>query len=106
MIPSRGLYDDSVLPFPPEVKRLLWDVDPDTLDPVVHGDFVIERVMTRGGLVAMRWLRATVARELLVGFLNHKGERLSPRDRAYWRLVCGLPEERQATGGGRPPWLG
>jgi hypothetical protein len=95
-----------VSPLPPEVKRLLWDVDPDALDLARHRDFVIERVMTRGGLVAMRWLRAAVERDVLADFLQRKGQRLSPRDRAYWRLVCGLPEEPQARGGGRPPWLG
>jgi hypothetical protein len=95
-----------VPPFPPEVKRLLWDVDPDALDPVAHRDFVIERVMSRGTLVAMRWLRQVYEPAVLAGFLERRGERLSPRDRAYWRLVCGLPEEAQAPGGGRPPWLG
>lgn len=95
-----------MLPLPPEVKRLLWDVDPDALDPVAHRDFVIERVMTRGGLEAMRWLRRVVECDVLAAFLERKGQRLSPRDRAYWRLVCGLPEEAPTPGGGRPPWLG
>lgn len=96
----------AVSPLPPEVERLLWDVDPRTIDLVVHRDFVIERVMTRGGLVAMRWLRTVVERDVLADFLARKGQRLSPRDRAYWRLVCGLPEEPQSPGGGRPQWLG
>lgn len=95
-----------IMSLPPEVTRLLWDVDPSAIDLVAHADFVIERVMGRGSLAAMRWLRQTYDRDLLAGFLLRKGDRLSPRDRAYWRLVCGLPEERQAPGGGRPPWAG
>ncbi len=85
---------------------MLWDVDPDAIDLVAHRDFVIERVMSRGSLAAMRWLRTAFDREALADFLLRKAHRLSPRDRAYWRLVCGLPEEQQAPGGGRPPWLG
>jgi hypothetical protein len=91
---------------PPEVRRLLWDVDPEAVDLVTHGDFVIERVMSRGSLAAMRWLRAAIALDVLVEFLGRKADGLSARDRAYWRLVCGLPEEVQASGGGRPSWLG
>lgn len=84
---------------------MLWDVDPDGVDIVVHGDFVIERVMSRGSLAAMRWLRATFTRDMLADFLRRKAHRLSPRDRSYWRLVCELPEEDQEAGGGRPAWL-
>lgn len=91
--------------FPPEVRRLLWDVDPDDLDLERHLDFLIERVMTRGSLAAMQWLRAQVPRETLADFLCRRGDRLSPRDRSYWRLVSGLPPRDEPPGGGRPPWL-
>jgi len=94
-----------VLPFPPEVRTLLWDVDPDAIDPVAHRDFILERVMSRGGWIAMQWLRRVTSPEIRSSFLKRKGERLSPRDRAYWRLVSGLPEQAQVPGGGRPPWL-
>lgn len=77
---------------PPEVKRLLWDVDPETIDLVAHRDYVIERVMSRGGIVAMQWLRRVIERDVLAGFLERRGDRLSPRDRAYWRLVAGFPK--------------
>lgn len=93
--------------FPPEVRRLLWDIDPDALDLDLerHLDYLIERVMTRGSLAAMRWLRAHVPRETLADFLCRRGDRLSPRDRSYWRLVSGMPPRDEPPGGGRPPWL-
>jgi hypothetical protein len=91
--------------FPPDVRRLLWDVDPDAIDAALHLDFVIERVMTRGNRAAMTWLRKNVAPERLRDVLERRGRRLSPRDLAYWRLVSGLPTEPQAPGGGRPTWL-
>jgi hypothetical protein len=91
--------------FPADVRRVLWDVDPDAIDPERHLDFVIERVMARGNWAAMRWLREQIPRERLVDVLQRRGHRLSPRDVAYWRLVCKLPTEPQAPGGGRPPWL-
>jgi hypothetical protein len=90
---------------PEEVQSLFWDVAPGSVDRFQHADYVMERVMARGGLVAMRWLRATYSKEQLRDFLLRLGARLSPRDRAYWSLVSEvvLPA---TPGGGRPPWAG
>lgn len=90
-------------PLPPSVERLFWDVDPVAVDLAAHADYVMERVMSRGTLEAMRWLRATYSVEQMADFLERRGERIAPRDRAYWRLIAGLPRE-QAPGGARPPW--
>ncbi len=87
------------------VSRLFWDVDPETVEIARHPDYVIERVMVRGTWDAMRWLRQTYPREVLADFLRRKGDRLSPRDRAYWGLVTGAPVGL-VVGGGRPPWAG
>jgi hypothetical protein len=88
---------------PPDIVLLFWDVDPATVDLELHRDYVLERVMSRGGCAAMRWLRASFPADVLADFLRRKGHRLPPRERAYWSLVSGadLPAE---PGGGRPTW--
>jgi hypothetical protein len=90
-------------PLPDFIQILFWDVDPATVDLTGHRDYVMERVMTRGGWDAMRWLRSTYETTSLADFLQTRGERLAPRERAYWSLValCEVPQEQ---GGGRPPW--
>ena len=91
---------------PVEVARPFWDVDPIDVDLVQNADYVMERVMLRGGWEAMRWLRATYARAALADFIERKGRRrLSPRELAYWCLIAGLPDV-SSQGGGRPPWAG
>jgi hypothetical protein len=91
--------------FPAEVERLFWDVDPDTVDVVAHRDYVLERVMTRGTWQAMLWLRRTYPLEELASFLERRGDRLPPRDLAYWSLLCGV-RRPIPRGGGRPSWAG
>jgi len=91
--------------FPDAVSILFWDVDPLTVDPAQHRDYVMERIMTRGTWEAMRWLRRTYSREQLADFVRRKGRRLTPRDEAYWALVAGV-ELTQRSGGGRPSWAG
>ena len=90
---------------PDEIRPLFWDVDPASVDVVDHRDYVMERVMGRGGMAAMRWLRRTYSASELAVFLQAKGHRLAPREQAYWSLIArvSLPARR---GGGRPPWAG
>jgi hypothetical protein len=90
---------------PSAVRILLWDVAPDAVDLYAHSDYVMERVMTRGGWDAMRWLKLTYSREQLADFIQRKGRRLAPRDEAYWALMAGV-EVIQRSGGGRPGWAG
>jgi hypothetical protein len=90
---------------PAAIAWLFWDVDPAAIDPDRHRDYVLERIMSRGDLVAMRWLAAQYAPAVLAEFLERKGHRLAPRERAFWSLIAGVPCAA-GPGGGRPPWAG
>lgn len=91
---------------PPAVEVLFWEVDPAAVDLDAHADYVMERVMLRGGWDAMRWLRATYPPAALASYLERKGrQRLPPRELAYWSLIAGLPDD-PLPGGGRPRWAG
>jgi hypothetical protein len=95
----------SALELPAAVASLFWEIDPESLVLPEHRDYVLERVLGRGGWEAMQWARNTFSHDELVEFLTTKGSRLPPRERAYWSVVCGVqpPTER---GGGRPGWAG
>jgi hypothetical protein len=91
------------------VTRLFWEVDPSTVDLREHRDYVIERVMSRGGWDAMRWLRAAYSREDLAEFLSRKGRRLASRELSYWTLIVSgeaAAADLVQLGGGRPAWAG
>jgi uncharacterized protein DUF6922 len=90
---------------PPEVLRLFWDVDPATIDLGNHADYVMERVMARGGWVPMKWLRSTYSKDAIADFLARKGASLAPREHAYWALIAGVAAPAR-RGGARPPWAG
>jgi hypothetical protein len=90
---------------PHELAWLFWDVDPTTIDLELHRDYVVERIMTRGDWLAMRWLVAHVEKPDLAEFLQRRGARLTPRDRAFWSLITDTPLAT-TPGGGRPAWAG
>lgn len=91
---------------PEGLHELFWDVDPAAVELPRHADYVIERVMTRGGWSAMCWLRRTFSREALADFLTRKAARLPARERAYWRLIATGSRGPAERGGGRPAWAG
>jgi Family of unknown function (DUF6922) len=91
---------------PEFVARLLWDVDPQAVDPERDRALILERVMSRGSWEAMKWLRARYSRDELADFIaRHGASRLSPRDLAYWAAVCEV-DAVVGAGGGRPSWAG
>lgn len=90
---------------PGELCWLFWEVDPSTIELPRHRDYVLERIMQRGNWAAMQWLIRTFTTADLGDFLLRKGARLSPRERAYWSLIAGVPAVSQ-PGGGTPSWAG
>jgi hypothetical protein len=90
---------------PVELSWLFWDVDPTTIDLERHRDYVIERIMTRGSWLAMRWLIDHVDKPDLAEFLGRRGDRLPPRERAFWSLIADVHAQAM-PGGGRPTWAG
>lgn len=90
---------------PEELHWLFWEVDPAEIELERHRDYVLERIMTRGDWAAMRWLIRTVPAETLGEFLSRKGQRLPPRERAFWSVIAGS-ERVVAPGGARPSWAG
>ena len=90
---------------PADVARLFWDTEPEQVDLGAHRDYVMERVMSRGGWAAMRWLRDMYSSEEMADFLVRKGHRLAPRELAYWSLIAGI-EISPHRGGAASPWAG
>src|SRR5262245_57123886 len=90
---------------PTELAWLFWDVDPATIDFERHRDYVFERVMIHGDWFATRWLIGRTQPSDLAEFLQKRGYLLSPRDRAFWSLIAGVPYHA-TPGGGRPVWAG
>ena len=51
MNPQPGLVVPELL------APLFWDADVSAVDPAVHGDFILGRVLSAGSLDALRWAR-------------------------------------------------
>jgi hypothetical protein len=80
---------------PPEIlakaTRLFWDVDPASLDPEAHEDFIVGRVLVEGDWSCIRALRRELGDSGLAAFLRRSGaRRLDRRTRAFLECVLDL----------------
>ena len=79
--------------WPPDVRRLFWDRARDSIRPGAHRPFVIQRILSVGGVIPIGWLMSLVSGEELRRHLEaHRGREIAPRRLRYLELVLGLPK--------------
>ena len=78
--------------WPQEVQRLFWDREPGAIKPRAHRAFVIQRILSSGGLGPLEWLRARASDEELRLHIEYReGREIEPRRLRYFELVFRLP---------------
>jgi hypothetical protein len=87
---------------PPEIlagaPRLFWDVDPATLDPERHEEFIVGRVLVEGDWPAVRALRRAMGDARLATFVRQAGRRrLDRRTLRFLEAVLDLPAQSCET---------
>jgi hypothetical protein len=74
---------------------LFWDIDPATLDPKLHEDFILGRVLSEGTEEMVCALRAAVGDSGLRSFLERAPHRLDQRTRRFLEVVLEAPATHQ-----------
>ena len=75
-----------------QIDWLFWDCDLEQLDLIAHRDFIIERILDRGTVPAVRWLFKTFGEDIVRHFLINHGHRLRRDVFHFWKLFFGLQE--------------
>lgn len=74
---------------------LFWDTDPSGVDPAIHGDFILGRVLSAGSLDALCWARNEFGDDAIRDWIvRHEGRQLSAPQLRFWEAVIGLPGEK------------
>ena len=80
---------------PDAIRTLVWDTDPDALDPDRHSHYVMERALEFGDPAACRWLLEFYGHDRVRDFLRKAGpRRLSARALNYWAFTLDI-EDRE-----------
>jgi alkyl sulfatase BDS1-like metallo-beta-lactamase superfamily hydrolase len=67
-------------------QELFWDVDPKTIDPQKHAEYIIERILDFGRDEEVRWMRHFYPRVIVKKTLD--GSRvLHNKTKVLWQLL-------------------
>lgn len=76
----------------PELRKLFWEYDFDSLSWERNSHFIIKRILTHGELRAWDWLRDQIGEAALRQWiLDSKGAGMDKRRLRYWELILDLP---------------
>lgn len=75
---------------PVAVRRLFWDIDTATFEPMAFPQYTIERILELGDEHAVRWLWSCFPVEAIAAALRNSRQ-LSPRSANFWALMLDLP---------------
>lgn len=99
----------TTLDLPDQIRAYFWDYDPERLSWERSRHTIVFRLLEKGGMHAVRWLRERVSDDEIREFIvRRRGRGISPPPRLrFWSLVVGIPrhdvDEWIATAR-RDPW--
>lgn len=67
-------------------RSLFWDVDPKTIDPEKHAEYIIERVLDFGDAHEVRWMAGYYPNRLIKKVVR-ESRVLHDKSRNLWELV-------------------
>lgn len=77
---------------PGELRDLFWDHDLERLSWERSRHTIVLRLLEKGGLQAVRWLRRHMSDEEIRDFIvRRRGRGISPRRLRFWSLVVDIP---------------
>jgi hypothetical protein len=90
----RPCYSLRAVKLPATLYPLFWDCRPESIDPDIHGPFVLERVLEYGSLASVRWALGAYGPDRIREFLRTRGARtLSRKTLSFWTLLLDLEGE-------------
>ena len=78
---------------PKSLHQYFWDVDIKKLDPLEKSFFVINRLLDKGNVEAVKWVRKTYSRKTISDtFTTMRG--YQPKVASFWSLFLNIPQEK------------
>ena len=75
---------------PPELHKFFWDVDVKKLDPSEKPYFVIQRLLDKGDVEAVRWVRGNFSDKIIQQTLKTYRD-FSLKSASFWGLLYNVP---------------
>ena len=67
-------------------QELFWDVDPKTIDPKKHAQYIIERILDFGNDREVRWIARYYSHRMIKNVMR-RSRVIHNKSKALWSLV-------------------
>jgi hypothetical protein len=82
----------ATLELPDDLRAFFWDYDPVRLSGELSRHTIVLRLLEKGGMQAVRWLRQQLTDEEIRQFIvRRRGRGISPRRLRFWGLLLDIP---------------
>lgn len=82
----------ATLELPDDLRTFFWDYDPEQLSGELSRHTIVLRLLEKGGMQAVRWLRQHLTDEEIREFIvRRRGRGISPRRLRFWGLLLDIP---------------
>lgn len=98
----------ATLDLPDELRACFWDYDTEKLSWEYSRHTIVLRLLEKGGLHAVRWLRQHLRDEEIRDFIvRRRGRGISPQRLRFWSLLLDIPRrdvDQWIEAARRNPW--
>lgn len=83
---------EATVDLPDELRALFWDYDTEALSWDRSRHTIVVRLLEKGGMGAVRWLRQHMSDDEIRDFIaRRRGRGMSPRRLRFWGLLLDIP---------------
>lgn len=81
---------------PPSLYRFFWDVQAEKVNPSTHPQYVINRLLDKGDLGAVKWVLWNFSKKTVIDSLRH-GPAVDPPTASFWSSYLRISRKDIAT---------
>lgn len=100
--------DPTATELPEQLREYFWDYNPDQISWDRNRHTIILRLLARGGMPSIRWLRKHMSDDEIREFIiRRRGRGIDPRRLRFWSVLVGIPGpdvDEWIEGARRNPW--
>lgn len=86
--------ETTMVRLPDDLEKFFWDYEAGRLSWETHRHTIVFRLLEKGGMAAVRWLREHMSDEEIRAFIvRRRGRGIDPRRLRFWGLVVEIPRD-------------
>ncbi|MFH0920444.1 MAG: helix-turn-helix transcriptional regulator [Fibrobacterota bacterium] len=78
---------------PENLRGLFWDTDFSHLDPLLHKEYILSRVLGRGNMEAVHWIKQYYSKRQILTHISKNLPRMDAKSLNFWAFIYGKEKQ-------------